>query len=171
MAAGGRNPDHRLARPGQHPRRRHDGGGLAVEDHDPVRFSVATEMVQRQLVQAFAHQRRRQFVVERRQAVVRGLEAPFQAAEVVDSVKARVRHPRLDESPGMAQFGVVVAAVADEFAVSVGQARRMGVAEAVFIHGFAPGIFKGSSVNPCHLTRLGKTVNGGVVRHFRFWHS
>ena len=88
VAAGGRNPDHRLARPGQYPRRRHDGGGLAVEDHDRVRFRVAAKVIQRQFVQAIRQQRRRQFVVERRQAVVRGLEAPLQAAEVIDSVES-----------------------------------------------------------------------------------
>ncbi len=41
VAAGGRHTDHCLPRFHQHQRRRQDGGGLTVEDHDRVRRRIA----------------------------------------------------------------------------------------------------------------------------------
>ncbi|MCH7865569.1 MAG: hypothetical protein IIC56_10215 [Proteobacteria bacterium] len=134
VAAGRRDPDHRIARPGQNPRRRHHGGGLAVEDHDSVPGRVAAEMVEGQLVQALAHQRRRQLVVQEAQVLGRSLETPLKARQVVDGVKPAIIGAAFDVPPGVAQFRVIVLAVPDEFPMGIGQARRVGVAETVLGH-------------------------------------
>ncbi len=97
-------------------------------------------MVQRQFVKPLPHQRRSQFVIHQGIGFGGGLIVPVQAGEVIDRVQAVALLARGDMPPRLAQLAVIVAAVPDDAAVSIGQRLRMDVAEPVFVHPQFPSL-------------------------------
>ena len=136
VAAGRGNPDDRTSRFGQHPHRRHHRRRLTVHGHDVMHVGIAAEMIQRQFRQPSRQQRRGQFVIHGGEIglLIGRLVAAFQTRQVIDFLHPLFLGAGFDKPPGVMQLGVVIAAVADDVAVRIGQAGRVGIAVAVFCH-------------------------------------
>ena len=134
MAVGRRDTDHGIVRfnehehGGQHPR------GLAVHHGDIVTRRVAAQMIEAELSETVAKQRRRQLIIVKRNVVGRTRQVPFEAAEVEHGIGTALGHPRLDHPPGMTELGDVILGGAEKITAGIRDAGCMRVAVTVRLH-------------------------------------